>query len=266
MRNLFFQYHMLLSFSHSVNRHHFTLKCLPVSNIRQQIIECNYRVNPAYLGGEEKDSYGNNCIYGLIDSPHTQFTVDVSGKTLIDDTIHLLTPKAYRLGMFKYQTELTRMGAELLRMHKKTTDNNVSNEDILDRTWKIMKTVYENISYKSGITGVSTTAEEAAMYKCGVCQDYAHIMLALLRFEYIPCRYVAGMMVGEGASHAWVEVCDNDKWIAFDPTHNRMVDDSYITISYGRDARDCAINQGYFQGNTEQTQEIHVVVEDVENE
>ena len=69
--------------------------------------------------------------------------------------------------------------------------------------------------------------------------------------------------MGEGASHAWVEVCDGKEWIALDPTHNRLVDDNYIRISYGRDAQDCTINQGYFYGSAEQTQEIRVVVEEM---
>ena len=110
------------------------------------------------------------------------------------------------------------------------------------------------------------SAEEAAALSMGVCQDYAHILLALLRHEHIPCRYVVGMMMGEGASHAWIEVSDGEKWIALDPTNNCPVDDRYINISHGRDAKDCTINQGFFYGLPEQLQEIHVVVEESSND
>ena len=130
----------------------------------------------------------------------------------------------------------------------------------------IMDGLAESFKYVQGITDMETTAEEAFAGGCGVCQDYAHILLTLLRMEHIPCRYVVGMMSGEGASHAWVEVCDGEKWVALDPTNNCMVDDHYISISYGRDANDCTINQGYFYGSTEQTQEIHVLVEEVIND
>ena len=68
--------------------------------------------------------------------------------------------------------------------------------------------------------------------------------------------------MGEGATHAWIEVSDGKSWIPMDPTHNRMVDDTYIAISRGRDARDCTINQGVFTGGGSQKQEIRVVVND----
>jgi transglutaminase-like putative cysteine protease len=84
--------------------------------------------------------------------------------------------------------------------------------------------------------------------------------------ETSPCRYVAGMMMGEGSSHAWVEVWDEEKWIGYDPTNKRLVDDDYIKISNGRDSADCLVNQGIFTGNVAQTQEISVIVEEVLDE
>ena len=80
----------------------------------------------------------------------------------------------------------------------------------------------------------------------------------------MPCKYVAGMMIGEGATHAWVEVFEDGKWLSLDPTHNRRVDDTYIVISRGRDAQDCSINQGVFTGGGSQKQEVHVCVEEAE--
>lgn len=86
----------------------------------------------------------------------------------------------------------------------------------------------------------------------GVCQDEAHIMLALLRMKGIPCRYVMGYMLGEGSTHAWVEVLREEKWIGMDPTNRRMVNDEYITVSAGRDANDCPVNRGIFSGMAKQ--------------
>ena len=70
------------------------------------------------------------------------------------------------------------------------------------------------------------------------------------------------MMSGEGASHAWVEIFDGEKWLGLDPTNNCPVDDRYICISHGRDAKDCSMNLGYYNGSPRQVQEIHVVVEE----
>ena len=100
----------------------------------------------------------------------------------------------------------------------------------------------------------------------GVCQDYSHILLSLCRMEGIPCRYVVGMLIGEGASHAWVEICSEGRWIALDPTNNLVVDDQHIKISAGRDYQDCIINQGIFTGQTRQTQQILVSVKETENQ
>ena len=97
---------------------------------------------------------------------------------------------------------------------------------------------------------------------CGVCQDYSHILISLCHLAGIPARYVVGMLTGEGASHAWVEIYQDEKWYALDPTNNLIVDDEHIKISHGRDYRDCLINQGVFTGCAKQTQEIQVVVEE----
>ena len=86
----------------------------------------------------------------------------------------------------------------------------------------------------------------------GVCQDEAHIMLALLREKRIPCRYVMGYMLGEGATHAWVEVARDGLWLGFDPTNRRLVNEEYIRVAAGRDANDCPVNRGVFIGAASQ--------------
>ena len=79
----------------------------------------------------------------------------------------------------------------------------------------------------------------------------------------IPARYVAGMMVGEGYSHAWVEVLSDGIWYALDPTHACEAKENYIKIGVGRDAEDCMINKGILKGGGMQTQEIRVLVEEL---
>lgn len=282
MRKLNYHYSMQLSFSEPVNRHHFTLRCFPKENDRQRIDKQHVNIEPSYSGGMETDSFGNKCIYGLIEKAHMRFTVDVSGLAYVYDGIYQSVEEPHRIGMFRYHTKLTEPGPAIQCIYERCGDKgfyekNVgsligisdfikNSNDIVDRAYHMMNIVFHSLSYEPGLTGVRTTAEEAVECGKGVCQDYAHILLTLLRMEHIPCRYVVGMMSGEGASHAWVEVCDGEKWVSIDPTNNCMVDDHYISISHGRDANDCTINQGYFYGSTEQTQEIHVLVEEVIND
>lgn len=134
----------------------------------------------------------------------------------------------------------------------------------IQKTIIMMRRLYRDFSYAPGTTNVSTTAEEALVLGKGVCQDYSHILIALCHLAQIPARYVVGMLEGEGASHAWVEIYDGGFWYALDPTNNLIVSDSHIKISHGRDYKDCLINQGVFTGNTEQRQEISVHVHEKE--
>jgi transglutaminase-like putative cysteine protease len=116
--------------------------------------------------------------------------------------------------------------------------------------------VHRSLTYEYGITDVDTTAAEALSGRRGVCQDYAHLMVAACRLVGMPARYVSGHLLGEGGSHAWVEVLREhpthpDAWVAeaWDPTHCRRTNDNYITIATGRDYRDVAPMSGTFDGS-----------------
>jgi transglutaminase-like putative cysteine protease len=117
--------------------------------------------------------------------------------------------------------------------------------------------VYGSMTYKHDVTGVRTTAAEALALGSGVCQDYAHVMLAVCRAAGLPSRYVSGHMLGQGGTHAWVEVVlpaeggrDAVAW-AFDPTHASRVGLGYVTIAVGRDYADVAPTSGtYRSGGT----------------
>lgn len=109
------------------------------------------------------------------------------------------------------------------------------------------------IAYQFGITGYTTPAAMALHLGKGVCQDYAHILLALLRLLNVPCRYVSGQMLGEGAPHAWVEVLiESDggavEIIAYDPTHGRRARMDYLTVAVGRDFADVSPTSGTYSG------------------
>jgi transglutaminase-like putative cysteine protease len=136
-------------------------------------------------------------------------------------------------------------------------------ETDFDYAMGIMHKLYKDFKYVKGVTDINTTAEQALELKSGVCQDYSHIMIALLRMSGIPARYVVGMMMGEGFSHAWVEALIDGEWIGFDPTNDKNVDDTYIKISNGRDYQDCIVNRGVFYGCVTQNQNIKVIVSEV---
>ena len=128
--------------------------------------------------------------------------------------------------------------------------------------------VYTNFQYIQGITSVETTLEEIWKLKAGVCQDFAHILLVMLRLINIPARYVSGYVCpqnaglrGEGATHAWVEAyIPFYGWLGFDPTNNCMVNDLHVRLAIGRNFSDCSPVRGTYKGTAKQTLEVGVSV------
>ncbi|MDQ6910543.1 MAG: transglutaminase family protein, partial [Actinomycetota bacterium] len=114
--------------------------------------------------------------------------------------------------------------------------------------------VHSVMRYRHDVTNVDTTAARALGLAQGVCQDFAHVMITICRLAELPARYVSGHLVGEGGSHAWVEVVlpsDSGSGaiaIPFDPTHGREAGTNYLTVAIGRDYADVAPTYGTFQG------------------
>jgi transglutaminase-like putative cysteine protease len=117
---------------------------------------------------------------------------------------------------------------------------------------RICAAVHATLTYQHGVTNVATTAAEAVAIGRGVCQDAAHIMVTLCRLAQLPARYVSGHLLGQGGTHAWVEVIvpHQDAAIAmpFDPCHGRRTDNRYITVAVGRDYTDVAPTSGSYVG------------------
>jgi transglutaminase-like putative cysteine protease len=122
-------------------------------------------------------------------------------------------------------------------------------EDLAER---ICAAVSAAITYEYGITSVTTTAAEALACGRGVCQDSAHVMLALCRILRLPARYVSGHLLGQGGTHAWTEVIvprdGRVEAIAFDPCNGRRTDGGYVTVATGRDYADVAPASGSYVG------------------
>lgn len=128
----------------------------------------------------------------------------------------------------------------------------------------LMHALTQHMRFETGATSVATTASEAFALGRGVCQDYAHIMLALCRTAGLYARYVSGYLPAEGMMHAWVEVLvadpttGRDLWVAYDPTHARRVDETYVTVALGRDYQDVAPTSGFYTGLAANSLEVRV--------
>lgn len=133
---------------------------------------------------------------------------------------------------------------------------------------QLISYVYDNFKYIKGITSIETTLDEVWDLKAGVCQDFAHMLLVMLRILNIPARYVSGYVCphdnslrGEGATHAWVEAyIPYYGWLGLDPTNNCVVNDLHVRLAIGRSFSDCSPVKGTYKGTAKQTLEVGVSV------
>lgn len=130
--------------------------------------------------------------------------------------------------------------------------------------------VYENFEYIKGVTTVETRLDEIWKLKAGVCQDFAHILMEMLRLVHIPARYVSGYICtskndlrGEGATHAWCEAYIPDYgWLGIDPTNNCIANETHVRLAVGRNFTDCSPVKGVYKGSSGHRLEVAVSVDD----
>ncbi len=128
--------------------------------------------------------------------------------------------------------------------------------------------IFSNFKYIKGITNIETTVQEILELRSGVCQDFAHVMLEMLRILGIPSRYVSGYicpnkngMRGEGATHAWIEAwIPGNGWTGIDPTNNVWVTNHHVKLAVGRNFNDCSPIKGTFKGPAHQSLSVYVSV------
>jgi len=136
----------------------------------------------------------------------------------------------------------------------------------------LMRSIHRNFEFDPDATTVSTSVDEVLQHRRGVCQDFAHLMLACLRAHGLPARYVSGYLLtdpppgrprlmGVDASHAWVAAYSPRRgWVEFDPTNNQLADMRYITLAWGADFADVVPLRGVILGGGEQTLDVSVSV------
>ncbi|MCI9162313.1 MAG: transglutaminase family protein [Lachnospiraceae bacterium] len=268
MKRLGFRYEMRLKLDQAVWDHHFLIRCRPMESARQQRERMSVKIEPADFVSEVKDGFGNEGYAGSAKKPHDSLLAVAEGVVRVDiggtsDPVH---------PMYRFPSAFTMPGEDIRRFFGETRlepgwpagkEGSGSRRMGRKELMYMMNRLYGRFVYSPGATTVETTAEEALALGKGVCQDYAHVFISLCRLAGIPARYVAGMMLGEGASHAWVEVWLEDGWLGMDPTNNRLVDETYIKLTHGRDFRDGSIDRGRFLGFAGQSQEICVKVEEI---
>jgi transglutaminase-like putative cysteine protease len=197
-----------------------------------------------------QDPCGNTVV--RVTAPHVEREVEFRVTALCErvrgDELALSAATPHDPGLHT-PTPLTMPDERLRQMAADLTREGGEPAEVAER---ICTAVHTTMSYGFGVTGVSSTAAQALAGGTGVCQDYAHIMISLCRLAGLAARYVSGHLLGQGGTHAWVEVIVAKDGAAaalpLDPCHGRRTHSGYVTVAVGRDYTDVAPTSGTYTG------------------
>jgi len=269
-----YRYETTIGFLSDASAHAWLLRCIPRREQFQRIIRADFSISAFDKNGypvsvtwmKSTDGFGTPVVFGEIPSPHRRINVVSSG---------VIALQTYRIcdayhGMYRVQTNATAASSEMASFAKEAAGtrfcSGAPENTVLQTAFRIGNAVHDYMAYLPGSTSVMTTAADAFASGCGVCQDYAHITIGILRSYGIPARYACGFLNGEGATHAWVEFFANGVWLPLDPTNGQNRCRGYIKIAHGRDSTDCAVNRGVFTGGTGQQLTVSTKVFEVSAE
>jgi transglutaminase-like putative cysteine protease len=200
-----------------------------------------------------QDAYGNVVAWMRAErvTQAIEFRLAAVVERVLDDGPTMLPAQALHSPHLLRPTRLTAADGRLRAM---AADSAAQADDPQERAERICDIVSDAITYEYGVTSVRTTAPEALAAGRGVCQDFAHVMLALCHLVELPARYVSGHLLGQGGTHAWVEVivprAQQAEAVAFDPCNGRRTDAGYVTVATGRDYSDVAPTSGSYIGTS----------------
>jgi transglutaminase-like putative cysteine protease len=241
---------------------------LPHSDRQQIVLRHEFRVNPVATIYEYKDYFGTQVKSFDVQLRHN--TLEIISESTVDTNIPIDEGKSVSWDVI--DSELTRDEfAEFLTLSTlvdpiKTDTNLRASLTPRDAVEKLNGLIRDQIAYTSGATHVYSPASEAWAKGAGVCQDFTHVSLSLLREAKIPARYISGYLytgngeIGEtvvGESHSWVEAWVGE-WIQFDPTNGRPVTEDHVIVARGRDYHDVSPLKGIFSGGRSRNTEVLV--------
>jgi len=267
------EHETVLAYTEPVREHHSELRLAPRSDEHQTVLSCSITTEPpAELAGYT-DYYGNRVDYFCVIPPHnrlvTRLTTEVE---TIRGNPFAFTPVAvaeqqewlnqaiknkpplhdYLLHRSQVTPAAMKVAGALSCAMPRFDRDQPATTSLLE----LMAWIPSVLEYRTGATGVHSDLVTAVRLGAGVCQDFAHLFIAIARSWGIPARYVMGYLdpgiIGEGeelATHAWAEaLVPGGGWIGFDATHNLLANDHYVAVAVGRDSYDAAPQRGSFKG------------------
>jgi transglutaminase-like putative cysteine protease len=256
----------------------------PQRNGRQRVITFDLEVEPAAKVFSYPDAFGNAVYHFDIPQPHQELTI-TARSAVETETPEPLPPALDRGEWDRLRSEAVRgENFDFLQPHgfaapskaldafvqQHALDRLPREHDPLTALRELNKAIYAAFEYEAGVTRADSPIDHVLGAGKGVCQDFAHVMLAVCRGWGVPARYVSGYLFtnhAEGdrsdpdASHAWVEVfLPTLRWIGFDPTNNIEAGERHVVCAIGRDYSDVPPTRGVFKGDAESELSVGVNV------
>jgi transglutaminase-like putative cysteine protease len=250
----------------------------PVKDAYQDVLKQELQITGEPELDIYKDYYGNEVGLFMRTEPHQELIIDsrieviTYSKTLPPDDLSLEDQWEQLRQLHQQVPYIDFLNQEnfdgLSEMLEEVNRQGAHEHTPLQLSKNLTDYVYSNFQYIKDLTTVETTTDEIWKLKAGVCQDFAHILLLMLRFSGVPARYVSGYicpnkngMRGEGATHAWVEACiPSYGWMGFDPTNNCIVNELHVRLAVGRNFTDCSPVKGTYKGVSQHRLEVGVSV------
>ncbi len=256
----------------------------PRTDFRQRCLSFSLGIEPRANMMVYRDFYGNT-VHNF-DIPERHESIEIMAQAIVD----VLPMREIDLSTVEDWDELDRRVAQtdywemMVPSHFATPtpllENLAQELDLrrrgnpLELLRELNSRLYEKFDYAPNTTEVDSPIDDALQSRRGVCQDFAHIMITLVRQLKIPCRYVSGYLYHEdksmdrspaGATHAWVEAYLGELgWVAFDPTNNLEGCDRHVRVALGRDYADVPPTRGIYKGEAESELSVLVTVTPVD--
>jgi transglutaminase-like putative cysteine protease len=269
-------------YSHSVWQSMMEVRMHPRSEGNQRCFIFQLSVNPRARIFGYTDSHGNLVHHFDLPSRHDQLTiisdalVNIDGQTSVPEFIDYeawadlekIVEKRDYWDMLM-PSHYARPSPELEELAKEIGTTERDGRSPLAFLQHLAAGVHRSFSYLKENRTASLPIEHALRSRQAVCQDFVHVMIALVRNANIPCRYVSGYIYhggenvpsAEGASHAWVEaLLPGVGWVGFDPTTNLLVGERHIRTAIGRDSADVPPTMGAMKGKADTQLQVRVRV------
>ncbi|MGI9356671.1 MAG: transglutaminase family protein [Rhizobiaceae bacterium] len=220
------------------------IRLVPKSRAGQAIVDWSIKLQGVTKEAEFEDQHNNVVWLTNLEPGAQEISIICQGEVENSNGTGIVGKHGGHAPLWYFQrsTALTKSGEGVTALIKQLEPG----EDALARLHKLSYLIFNTVSYETGTTVATTTAEAALANERGVCQDHAQIMIAAARELGHPARYVSGYLmmndrVAQDATHAWAEIhLDGIGWVGFDVSNGISPDERYIRVATGLDYRDAA--------------------------